>query len=111
MTVEVSLFTVGHCRQREWFATGRRTGKWITFPALVAHIRHPSAGLILFDTGYGPALQTASSFGAERIAGSSHSSSRTIGVSPGSLAASIPSSFRIFIPTISGDFARFPAFG
>jgi glyoxylase-like metal-dependent hydrolase (beta-lactamase superfamily II) len=52
--VRLSLLVAGACRQIERVA--RRGGHWrpIAFPALVGVIRHPTAGVVLYDTGYRP---------------------------------------------------------
>jgi putative adenylate-forming enzyme len=59
--VQLQLARVGSCRQREWFATRGSLWQEITFPAMIAVIRHPRLGVILFDTGYGEALRRAAS--------------------------------------------------
>jgi glyoxylase-like metal-dependent hydrolase (beta-lactamase superfamily II) len=56
MTVEVTLQTVGYCLNRAWFVDRSSFIKWLTLPAMVARIRHPRLGTILFDTGYGRPL-------------------------------------------------------
>jgi glyoxylase-like metal-dependent hydrolase (beta-lactamase superfamily II) len=56
MTVDVTLHTVGYCRNRAWFVDRSSFTTWLTLPALVARIRHPRLGTILFDTGYGRPL-------------------------------------------------------
>lgn len=57
--VGVDLIVAGHCTQLERFT--RSGGAWwpIEFPSLVAVIRHPTAGVVLFDTGYAPRFATA----------------------------------------------------
>lgn len=54
------LLVAGHCSQLERFT--RRGGRcWpIQFPSSVGVIRHPIAGVILFDTGYAPRFAEAS---------------------------------------------------
>lgn len=55
MVSSVRILTVGHCKQVEKFAlpkSGRL--REIEFPASVAVIEHPRAGILLFDTGYSP---------------------------------------------------------
>jgi len=64
MTVDVRLFQVGHCRNSAWFVESGPLGKQIHLPAMVAIIRHPESGLILFDTGYGKPLVEATSLPA-----------------------------------------------
>jgi glyoxylase-like metal-dependent hydrolase (beta-lactamase superfamily II) len=51
--VRLTLMRDGSCRQFERIA--RRSGRWrmVDFEAMFALIEHPSAGCILFDTGYG----------------------------------------------------------
>jgi glyoxylase-like metal-dependent hydrolase (beta-lactamase superfamily II) len=61
MTVDVRLFSVGHCRNSAWFVESGPLQTQVHLPAMVAIIRHPACGLILFDTGYGkPLLEAAS---------------------------------------------------
>ena len=57
--VDLDLIVAGHCTQLERFT--RRDGAWrpIEFPSLVAVIRHPNLGVVLFDTGYAPRFATA----------------------------------------------------
>jgi glyoxylase-like metal-dependent hydrolase (beta-lactamase superfamily II) len=64
MTVEVTLHTVGYCRNRAWFVDRSRFTTLLTLPALVARIRHPRLGTILFDTGYGRPLMNLRTFAA-----------------------------------------------
>ena len=59
--VEVQLTRVGYTSQRAWFADRSSFFRAIRFPAMVAIIRHPRLGTILFDTGYGTALYDAPS--------------------------------------------------
>ena len=61
MTVDVHLFSVGHCRNRAWFVESGSFFETLHLPAMVALIRHPDAGVILFDTGYGKPLLAAAS--------------------------------------------------
>ena len=58
----LTLTRVGYCRQRAWFAD-RSSSMFTTirFPAMVAVIHHERLGTILFDTGYGRALEEAGS--------------------------------------------------
>jgi glyoxylase-like metal-dependent hydrolase (beta-lactamase superfamily II) len=60
-TVEVRLTRCGFCRQRAWFADRSSFFRLIRFPATIAVIRHPRLGVILFDTGYGRALEQSNS--------------------------------------------------
>jgi glyoxylase-like metal-dependent hydrolase (beta-lactamase superfamily II) len=55
------LLVAGHCTQLERFT--RRGGRWrpIEFPSSVGLIRHPDAGVLLFDTGYSPRFAEATS--------------------------------------------------
>jgi glyoxylase-like metal-dependent hydrolase (beta-lactamase superfamily II) len=59
VTVEVTLTRSGFCRQRAWFADRSSFFRLIRFPAMIAVIRHPRVGVILFDAGYGRALEQA----------------------------------------------------
>lgn len=56
--VEIELFAVGSTRQFGALV-GLEGWRLARFPALVALIRHPAAGAILFDTGYGTGLVAA----------------------------------------------------
>jgi glyoxylase-like metal-dependent hydrolase (beta-lactamase superfamily II) len=64
MTVDVHLFSVGRCRNRAWLVESGPFFKQIHLPAMVAIIRHPKAGVILFDTGYGQPLVKAAHWAA-----------------------------------------------
>lgn len=57
--VEWRLFEAGHCVHPE--ASSRAGASWrlCEFPALVALLRHPHHGWMLFDTGYGQAFVDA----------------------------------------------------
>jgi glyoxylase-like metal-dependent hydrolase (beta-lactamase superfamily II) len=61
MTVDVHLFSVGHCHNSAWFVESGPILQRLHLPAMVAVIRHPAAGVILFDTGYGKPLVNAAS--------------------------------------------------
>lgn len=61
VTVEVTLTRCGFCRQRAWFADRSSLFRMIRFPAMIAVIRHPRLGVILFDAGYGRSLEQAHS--------------------------------------------------
>jgi len=52
--VELTLLTAGSCTHPG--AVARRGASWapVEFPALVAVVRHPRHGVLLFDTGYTP---------------------------------------------------------
>jgi glyoxylase-like metal-dependent hydrolase (beta-lactamase superfamily II) len=64
VTVEVTLTRAGFCRQRAWFADRSSFFRSIRFPAMIAVIRHPRLGTILFDAGYGRLLEQARSLTA-----------------------------------------------
>jgi glyoxylase-like metal-dependent hydrolase (beta-lactamase superfamily II) len=57
--LEWRLIEAGHCTHPE--ASSREGAPWrnCEFPALVALLRHPREGWILFDTGYGQAFMDA----------------------------------------------------
>ena len=57
----VTLTRAGFCLQRAWFADRSSLFRVIRFPAMVAIINHEKLGTILFDTGYGRALEEAAS--------------------------------------------------
>ncbi len=57
MRVRLELLTVGRCRHPACMVTGRLEPGRVTFPALVGRMTHPSRGTVLFDTGYGAALE------------------------------------------------------
>ncbi|MBT8226503.1 MAG: MBL fold metallo-hydrolase [Dactylosporangium sp.] len=67
MTVRLTLLVAGACRQIERVA--RRGGRWrsVQFPALVGVIEHPTAGVMLFDTGYSPRFFAETARGAARL--------------------------------------------
>ena len=50
--VQLQLLRVGHCRHPEWVTLRGGGLRPVEFPAYCALIRHPTAGPILFDTGY-----------------------------------------------------------
>jgi len=56
MRLQLDLMEVGSCRHPACMVTNRIGLAVARFPALVARITHPSAGVFLFDTGYGEAL-------------------------------------------------------
>jgi glyoxylase-like metal-dependent hydrolase (beta-lactamase superfamily II) len=57
--VQVNLIAVGRCRHPEWVTLrGGRFGP-VDFPAYCALILHPSAGPILYDTGYSDRFREA----------------------------------------------------
>lgn len=59
MDIAWRLFEAGHCVHPE--ASSRTGAPWglCEFPALVALLRHPTRGWMLFDTGYGQAFAEA----------------------------------------------------
>src|SRR5581483_873280 len=66
VNVDVTLSRCGFCVQIAWFADRSSFFRRIRFPAMIAVIRHPSVGMILFDAGYGRTLQVSQS-GPARI--------------------------------------------
>lgn len=67
ITIEYRLFTTGHCTHPE--ASSIQGGSWraCEFPAIVALLRHPKLGWILFDTGYGQPFMDATRGLPERL--------------------------------------------
>jgi glyoxylase-like metal-dependent hydrolase (beta-lactamase superfamily II) len=65
--VELHLLRVGRCRHPEWVTL--RGGRWraIDFPALAALLIHPTAGPILYDTGYAERFWPATAPFPERL--------------------------------------------
>jgi glyoxylase-like metal-dependent hydrolase (beta-lactamase superfamily II) len=65
--VELHLLQVGRCRHPEWVTI--RGGRWraVDFPSLVALIRHPRFGALLYDTGYADHFETATAPFPERF--------------------------------------------
>jgi len=59
MELEWRLLEAGHCTHPE--ASSREGAPWraCEFPALVALLRHPREGWLLFDTGYGQGFMDA----------------------------------------------------
>jgi glyoxylase-like metal-dependent hydrolase (beta-lactamase superfamily II) len=81
--VEVSLLVAGSCTHPERLT--RRGAPWrpAEFPALVAVIRHPVHGVVLFDTGYGPRFFAETS----RFPASLHARITPVRCPPGDTAA------------------------
>lgn len=52
--VELELVVAGHCIGPERLMRGRGGWRRVEFPSSVAVVRHPSGGVLLFDTGYAP---------------------------------------------------------
>ena len=50
--IPFEILKVGHCQQNERMACRAAAWRRSDFPALVALLRHPDAGVMLFDTGY-----------------------------------------------------------
>lgn len=65
--VAVELFSIGYCTAPLATTEQGATWKKRRFPAGVALIRHPFAGNILFDTGYGASFWQATQPFPERI--------------------------------------------
>lgn len=65
--VQLSVLRVGHCRHPECIALAGGAWRMAEFPALVGLIRHPSAGVILFDTGYAEHFFAATAGWPERL--------------------------------------------
>ena len=65
--IELHLLRVGRCRHPEWVTLSG--GRWaaIDFPALAALLLHPTAGPILYDTGYAERFWPATTPFPERI--------------------------------------------
>lgn len=65
--VEFHWLRLGHCNQIE--ALSRRGGSWkgIEFPSLAAAIKHPTAGWVMFDTGYAQHFFDATARMPERL--------------------------------------------
>lgn len=55
------LLKVGHCMHPEAMIMPGGSLKAIRFPSIVAVLKHPSKGVILFDTGYAKRFQDATS--------------------------------------------------
>ena len=58
-TVTLTLLEAGHCVFPEHITRGRGGLGPVRFPATFALIEHPTAGPLLFDTGYGTAFFSA----------------------------------------------------
>lgn len=58
--MKIDLFSAGTCRALGWFMNRSAPFKSVTVPVGVALIHHPTAGLILFDTGLHPRCLTIS---------------------------------------------------
>lgn len=56
-----TLLTAGHCMHPEFITVRGGSFRPCKFPAAFALIRHPTAGTVLFDTGYSPEFFAATS--------------------------------------------------
>ena len=56
--MKIDLFSAGTCRALGWFMNRSAPFKSVTVPVGIALIHHPTAGLILFDTGLHPRCLT-----------------------------------------------------
>jgi len=65
--VELHLLRVGRCRHPEWVTLRGGRLAAIDFPALAALIVHPTAGPILYDTGYADHFTSATTPFPERL--------------------------------------------
>jgi glyoxylase-like metal-dependent hydrolase (beta-lactamase superfamily II) len=65
--VALHLLRVGRCRHPEWVTLRGGRFRIIDFPALVALIVHPTAGPILYDTGYADHFAAATAPLPERL--------------------------------------------
>ena len=63
----LEVVACGHCRHPAAMTMRGASWRVVDFPALVGVIRHPDAGLILFDTGYDPAFLAATRAFPERL--------------------------------------------
>lgn len=65
--VQLTILRVGHCRHPECVAIAGGGWRLAEFPALVGLIRHPTAGAVLFDTGYAEHFFAATTRLPERL--------------------------------------------
>lgn len=65
--VELHLLRVGRCRHPEWVTLKGGRFAPIDFPAMAALLLHPTAGPILYDTGYAERFREATEPFPERI--------------------------------------------
>jgi glyoxylase-like metal-dependent hydrolase (beta-lactamase superfamily II) len=65
--IELHLLRVGRCRHPEWVTLRGGRLAAIDFPALAALLIHPTAGPILYDTGYAEHFRTATAPFPERL--------------------------------------------
>jgi glyoxylase-like metal-dependent hydrolase (beta-lactamase superfamily II) len=65
--LECAIVEAGHCRHLEALVV--RGGRWgrVRLPALVGVLRHPSEGVVLFDTGYAPRIREAAAGWPRRL--------------------------------------------
>ena len=66
-TLEWRLYEAGYCTHPELATRRGASAKSCQFPALVALLRHPVEGLVLFDTGYSEHFITATDPFPERL--------------------------------------------
>lgn len=65
--IPFEILKVGHCQQNERMACRAAPWRRSDFPALVALLRHPDAGVMLFDTGYAARFFAATTHWPERL--------------------------------------------
>jgi len=54
MKLDVKLYSTGYCTQQSGMVFPNEKWQKVSFQALFACIKHPTKGVILFDTGYAP---------------------------------------------------------
>jgi glyoxylase-like metal-dependent hydrolase (beta-lactamase superfamily II) len=59
ISVELELLEAGHCLHPGFIAVRGGGLRPVPFPAMVGLVRHPTKGVILFDTGYAPRVAAA----------------------------------------------------
>ena len=65
--VEFSWIARGGCSHPQAMTIRGGSLRAVAFPAMVGVIRHPDAGVLLFDTGYDPAFIAATQTWPERL--------------------------------------------
>jgi glyoxylase-like metal-dependent hydrolase (beta-lactamase superfamily II) len=65
--VGLKMLECGSCKQLEAMTMVGAPWRVATFPSLVGLLRHPTEGIVLFDTGYAPAFLEATAALPERI--------------------------------------------
>lgn len=65
--LECAIVEAGHCRHLEGLVVRGGRFRPVRLPVLVGLLRHPTEGVVLFDTGYAPRVGRAAARGPRRL--------------------------------------------